>query len=61
MVYVLVHDRDGDNVIGGIVGAENDEVHGLDANAIVALQHHAVKVLLDAIMIEGSIRNVQAV
>ena len=61
MVYVLVHDGDGDYVIGGVVGAENDEVHGLDANAIVALEHHAVEVLLDAIVIVGGVGKVQAV
>ena len=44
----------GDN-IRRIVGTEHHQIHVLDLYPIMSLKHKTVKVLLDAIVIEGGI------
>ena len=48
----LVHLGDGDYVVGGVVGAENYQIHCLHTDAVVAFEHVAVEVLLDAVVVE---------
>ena len=48
-------------VVGGIVGAQDYQVHCLDADAVMALEHIAIHILLDAVMVERSIGQADAV
>ena len=57
----LVHLGDGNYVVGGIVGAKNYQIHCLDADAVMALEHVAIHILLDAVVIERGIGQANAV
>ena len=48
-------------VVGGIVGAKNHQVHCLDADTVMALEHVAIHILLDAVVIERGIGQADAV
>ena len=51
----LVHLGHLGHIVGGEVGAEHHQIHGLDTDAVMLFEHVAIEVLLDAIMIERSI------
>ena len=57
----LVHFGNLGYIVGGIIWAQNYQIHCLDADAIVALEHVAIHILLDAVMVERSIGQADAV
>ena len=57
----LLHPRHLHHVVGLIFRREHHEVHGPHADAIVALEHVTVEVLLDAVVVEGCVGQIDAV
>ena len=61
LTHNLVHLRHLCHIIRGIISTEHHQVHGSHTDAIMRLQHIAVEVLLQTVVIERGVGQVDAV